>query len=76
MTDKNLKIAIERLYNWQYQAHSTSFTSLLYTMFQKADKDNRARLTIAFPDEAHALNLWNSAGDYGNDLFREFGLMK
>ena len=76
MTEKNFKIALERLYEWQYHAHSSSFTSLLFTLFQKSDQSNRAKLNIAFPDEAHVLELWNSAGDYGNDLFREYGLIK
>lgn len=76
MTDENLKIAIERLYHWQNQAHSNNFTSRLYELFEKADRVNRNKLHLVFPDEGYALDKWKSAGNNGDDLFREFGLMK
>lgn len=70
-----LQQAIQKLYFWQY-SNSGSFHDCLYDLFQKADNFNKVKLAEAFPEEFVAITLWNKAGDYGNDLFRERGLMK
>jgi len=64
----DLKEAITKFYLWQHgNGHDTSFESLLYTLFQKADAVNKRRLSMAFPYEA---------GNFGNNLFKEYGILK
>ena len=76
ITETELGKAVKELYYWQdNKGEGTNFHSLLYTLFQKADSENRIKLGVGFPNEHYALHLWNEAGDYGNDLFREYGLM-
>lgn len=70
-----LKFAIKELYFWQYNNGGTNFHAMLYTLIQKADLENKRRLALGFPEEVEALEMWEQAGDYGNDLFREYGLM-
>jgi hypothetical protein len=52
------------------------FYSMLFDLFAKADSDNQARLAQGFYNEHQAFKKWQASGDYGNDLFREHGLMK
>lgn len=71
--NKDLEKAVRELYHWQY-GDSDNFHSILYTLFKKADSSNKIKLRRGFPDEAMALELWEIAGDGGNDLFRMYGL--
>lgn len=71
-TDPRYVKAVAQVYDWQHGG--TSFYCKLFDLFQKADSENRARLTIAFPIQARALDDWGKAGDYGNDLFKEHGI--
>jgi len=81
MLDQNVrqsaeyKEAVFWLFNWQKNRESTSFYSNLFTLMKKADYVNRFKLDQAFPVESLVLHDWEKAGNYGDDLFREFGLM-
>lgn len=57
-----LQAAIRELFYWQNGSNPSNFTALLYTLFSKADPENRTRLASAFPAEARAFALWQ-AGD-------------
>jgi hypothetical protein len=46
------------------------------TLFKKADPTNKRKLATAYPEMAKALQMWEEAGDYGNDLFRRYNLIK
>lgn len=76
MKDLDLTEAVTQLFYWQHSLNvPTNFHSRLYELFQKADSKNKMRLSVGFPCEAMALHAWDNAGDCGNDLFREYGLM-
>ncbi len=68
--------AIHQLFYWQQDPNATNFSALLYTLFQKADPENLEKLSKGFPEQAQAIRRWNAAGNYGNDLFLEYGLIK
>lgn len=76
MKDLDLTEAVTQLFYWQCSPlKSTNFHASLYRLFFKADSKNKMRLSVGFPCEAMALHAWDNAGDCGNDLFREYGLM-
>ena len=71
-----LREAIEYLHVWQHDnSNNPSFSSMLYTMFGKADMSNRSRLDKAFPLEAEAYRLWHLSEEGGDALFKQYGLM-
>ncbi len=70
-----LRPCVEKLYYWQY-SRTNCFSDLLFDLFQKADPGNYQRLAKGFPEHAMALNMWNTSGDSGKDLFRAFDLLK
>ena len=65
--------AVERLWYWQHGDNPTNFTSLLFTLMQKADAENFARLALAFPEESMAYKLW-CASESSPEFFRKFGI--
>jgi len=67
--------AIREIYFWQF-SNTGCFNQQLLDLFGKADFNNRAKLRLAYPELYEAWIEWNNAGDYGNDLFREHGLLK
>lgn len=69
-----LEDAILEVYYWQY-SKTSSFYNQLCDLYMKADSNNKGKLTGAYPEICIALNMWMNAGDYGNDLFREHGIM-
>ena len=71
-TKGELREARENLHHWQYN-NTNSFTCMLYTLFQKADPPNRARLTKGFPANAAAFKEWFVAPNQ-EDLFEKWGL--
>ena len=71
----NLENAVRELYFWQY-SNTGCFHNILFDLMQKADTNNYAKLKIAFPEEAEAYYLWCKAGNYGNDLFKQYGLLE
>ena len=72
-----LEKAVKELYYWQYnKGEGTNFHSILFTLFQKADPQNRMKLEKGFPEEATALALWYTAGKHGDQLFIDHGLME
>ena len=70
-----IELAVMEVYFWQF-SNTGSFTNMLLDLFRKADRENNVKLTVAYPELSHALALWDAAGDAGNDLFREYGLIK
>ena len=71
-----LEYAIRELYYWQKgKGEGSNFHSQLYNLFQKADPQNRMRLQAGFPEENTALSLWYMAGNYGDDLFKEYSYL-
>lgn len=71
-----LKSAIEELYFWQYCEPRNNFYQNLIYLYRTADVINRNKLAMVYPYLAMAMALWQSAGDNGNDLFREWELLK
>lgn len=69
MKDDSLYEPIAQLYQWKYQYDPSNFVCQLYDLFKKADRQNFARLANGFPLHARALQLWEQAGNFGNDLF-------
>ena len=67
--------AVREVYFWQY-SNSGCFHNQFFDLFCKADHINRAKLSLGFPEEASAFAAWNLAADFGDELFREHGLMK
>jgi len=67
--------AVEQVYYWQY-SNTGSFFNQLITLFQKADGNNIKKLNSAYPEIFLAIEMWKVAGDNGDDLFRDFGLME
>jgi len=65
--------AVRRLHFWQYGNNPTNFTSMLYSMFQKADVRNIARLARAFPVEAAVYLEWYEAPSE-NEFFKRYNL--
>ena len=70
-----LEQAIAEVYYWQY-SNTDSFFSILIHLFRKADRTNSAKLSTVYPEIAAAIKMWEKSGDNGDDLFREYGLMK
>ena len=66
---------VKNLYYWQY-SNKNSFSDMLFILFQKADSENLLKLKKGFELEFLCLLEWYNADDNGNDLFREYGLMK
>ncbi len=66
--------AVKEVYFWQY-SRTNCFNQLLLDLFGKADINNFNKLAQAFPSLASAYLHWQGSGDYGNDLFRIYGLM-
>lgn len=74
--DKILTAAIHKLYQWQYgQRDEGDFTIQLFTLLQKADKENAIKLTLAYPVEAKAYQLWYQASDQ-IEFFKAYGAWK
>jgi hypothetical protein len=67
----SLEVAVHRLYDWQHGG--TSFSSLLFTLLQKADSDNQMRLGKAFPMQFIAWTTWKMAPSQ-KEFFLRWGL--
>ena len=55
--DSDLAEALNSIYFWQYD-NSNSFGDFLFMMFQKADTQNRFRLSLAFPAQSAVFQAW------------------
>jgi hypothetical protein len=62
--------AIEELFYWQY-SNTGSFKNQLFSLFMKADRDNKTRLAVCFPDEAKAFCLWYMYDGNQMDFFEK-----
>lgn len=65
--------AVRRLHFWQYGNNPDNFTSMLYTMFGKADALNRSRLAMVFPAEYWAWREWQDSPSQ-DEFFERYGL--
>jgi len=74
--NEDLKKAVTELYFYEKTRTAGGFMTQLFQLIQKADSDNKARIRMGFPNEVEAMELWNNAENYGDDLFKEYGLMK
>jgi len=72
--DDDLKRAVGHIYDWQYN-NTGSFFNLLCTLIQKADPQNKEKISQSFPLLVMAMVMWDDAGDFGNELFRRYGFM-
>ena len=70
----SIEDAIKELFYWQH-SNTGSFYNGLCSLYRKADALNRLRLSEGFHFLALAMLMWDSAGDDGNDLFRQWGHM-
>jgi hypothetical protein len=66
-------MAALHLFDWQ--GGGTSFTSLLYCAFAKADHTNFSRLASAYPFEAAAYLAWVGSPN-PEEFFRQYGVQK
>lgn len=46
------------IFHWQHGG--TNFTSMLYSLFQKADSSNKSKLGQVYPYNKLAIDVWNS----------------
>ncbi len=64
---------IKLFYQWEYEMEKTDvFYFNLISTIKAADKKNRRRLEIVYPNFVYVYNLWSASGDHGNDLFRQY----
>lgn len=70
---KTLEDAVKEIWVWQYDDTNSYYTNLI-RLYRRADKDNKRKLDLAYPQLGLAIQMWEMAGDNGNDLFRSFGL--
>lgn len=73
MAAKTHEEAVKLLHIWQYSSRADNFTSLLFCMFAKADRDNYYRLKSAFPLEAAAYEEWMQSPTQ-QEFFEKYGL--
>lgn len=74
----NYKEAVQELFYWQYcGGKGSSFNMLVFHLIQKAQITpvNMRKLEIGFPHEVAAMRAWDKAGNSGNDLFAEHGIV-
>ena len=74
MVELTNKEAVREVYFWQH-SRSDCFNQLILDLFAKADSKNQQKLAFVYPELFDAWSAWQTAGDYGNDLFREHGLL-
>lgn len=66
---------IRLFYQWEYETDQCDvFYFHLISSVKTADKKNRRRLEIVYPNFVYVYNLWSAAGEHGNDLFRQYGI--
>lgn len=66
-----LQNCIFKLWTWQH-SNLNSFSDMLYDLIAKADPVNRQKLALSFPYHVLAFQLWQVAGNAGEDLFDAF----
>jgi hypothetical protein len=77
VSEKNnveLNNAVRELYYWQYDYDPSRFSCKLFDLIAKADPMNRERIRRGFPAHVLAYDLWNESGNYGDGLFKSFGI--
>ena len=61
------------IHDWQYgRLGDTSFKGYLAKAMSVADNSNLAKLRLAFPDEARAMNLFHSQWGWWSDVQDKF----
>lgn len=74
-SDEALRKAIRELYFYR-NGTASGFNEQLFDLIKKADLNNKEKIRKGFPSEVAAIDLWNISGNYGDDLFKEYGLLK
>lgn len=69
-----LNEAVFQLYHWQYHYEANRFYCMLFDLIQKADPVNFEKLKKGFPEFILAYDMWNMAGNCGDDLFKQFNI--
>jgi hypothetical protein len=70
-----IKDIINLFYQYEYEIEKCEvYYFNLIGAIKTADKRNLKRLNIVYPNFCYVFKLWSSAGDYGNDLFREYNI--
>jgi len=77
MTSNPLNLTIKDIiimyYHWEYDPYKCDvFYYHLISAIKTADPRNRKRIDTVYPNFVYVFNLWSAAGDFGNDLFREY----
>lgn len=73
--DTELVNAIRELYFYEVTRTAGGFKTQLFDLIKKADNENKEKIRLGFPNEVEALELWNKAGNMGNDLFKKYGIL-
>lgn len=63
--------AIHELWYWRV-GDGTNFHSKLYNLIAKADRWNRERIRLGFPEEVKAFEQWENADE--KKLFESYGI--
>ena len=61
------------IHYWQYGREPTNFTSMLLTLLQKADIDNRHKINLLWPEIYQAWQEWNDC-ESQDAYFIRYGL--
>lgn len=72
--NEKIKKGITEVYWWQYE-NTDSFYNNLIDLYRKGDVENKKKLRTVFNEICFAVDLWEVTGSYGDDLFRQFGLL-
>lgn len=67
--------AIRDLYFAQYEMKGTNFRTQLLDLIAKADKFNRAKIRIGFPEEVQAWEDWHNSDD-PEEFFKSKGFSR
>lgn len=60
----SLNQAIRKIHDWYYkERQENDFAHQLFSIFQKANESEFAKLAVIFPIEAQAYSLWLQAKD-------------
>lgn len=70
----SIEDAVREMYRWQFEP-TNSFYNRLILCIQMADRENRMKLAVGFPELITAFCLWHQAKDQ-REFFKEWGFLK
>ena len=71
----NLTPAECELIDWQYDQIGSDFKRPLWAAICAADKGNRDRLALGFPEQVEAYRRYTGERDYWNDVITRAGIL-